>query len=210
MPTFDERYYDRFYESKKTRVSSPEQVADLVAGVLGMIRWFGGDVRSVLDVGAGVGLWRDGFKRHAPSIAYRSVEISDYACAKYGHEKRDIAAWCAKEKFDLVVCQGVLPYLSDEAATQAIENLAAMTRGFLYLEAITRRDLVEVCDRGLTDLGVHDRPGRFYLTRLNAHFTRLGCGLFYKKEGPLNFYELESLAGATAAPRTRGRGGEIR
>ena len=193
MPTFDEGYYQRFYKSKKTRVSSPEQVAHLCEGTVGMIRWFGGDVATVLDVGAGVGLWRDWFQAHVRGVKYRSTEISDYACKAYGHEKRDIATWRTKEKFDLVVCQGVLPYLSDRDAASALENLAAMTRGFLYLEAITRRDLDDVCDRDLTDVHVHERPGSFYLTRLDRYFTRLGCGLFYKKEGPLLFYELESL-----------------
>ncbi len=193
MPSFDKGYYDRFYQSKKTRVSSADQVAHLCQGVVGMIRWFGGDVGSVLDVGAGVGLWRDWFKKNVRAAKYRTTEISDYACKAYGHEKRDISIWRAKEQFDLVVCQGVLPYLADEGASAALENLAAMTRGFLYLEAITRRDLTDVCDRDLTDVDVHERPGSFYLARLGRHFTRLGCGLFYKKEGPLLFYELESL-----------------
>src|SRR5438128_1921570 len=116
MTSFDEGYYQRFYKSKKTRVSSPEQVAHLCEGTLGMIRWLGGDVASVLDVGAGVGLWRDWFRKHVPDVRYRSTEISDYACKTYGHEKRDIARWRAKEQFDLVVCQGVLPYLADAEA----------------------------------------------------------------------------------------------
>jgi 2-polyprenyl-3-methyl-5-hydroxy-6-metoxy-1,4-benzoquinol methylase len=193
MSSFDEAYYERFYRAKKTRVSSPAQVANLCEGVVGMIRWYGADLASVLDVGAGVGLWRDWFKKHAKGVKYRSTEISDYACAKYGHEKRDIATWRGREKFDLVVCQGVLPYLDDAAAGAALENLAAMTRGFLYLEAITQRDLEDVCDRDLTDVRVHERPGSFYLSRLDRHFTRVGCGLFYKKDGPLVFYELESL-----------------
>jgi Methyltransferase domain len=194
MSGFDKGYYERFYRSKKTRVSSADQVANLCEGVVGMIRWFGGDLGSVLDVGAGVGLWRDWFRKNVRDAKYRTTEISDYACATYGHEKRDIATWRAKERFDLVVCQGVLPYLPDHDAAAALENLAAMTRGFLYLEAITRRDLEDVCDRELTDVEVHERPGSFYLGRLGKHFTRLGCGLFYKKDGPLLFYELESLA----------------
>ena len=193
MPSFDEAYYRRFYGSKKTRVSTPEQVGHLCAGVVGMVRWFGGDLGTVLDVGAGVGLWRDWFKKHARGVKYRSTEISDYACATYGHEKRDIATWRARERFDLVVCQGVLPYLSDEDASAALENLAAMTRGFLYLEAITARDLESVCDRELTDVSVHGRPGSFYLTRLRRSFRRVGCGLFVRKDGPLHFYELEAL-----------------
>jgi predicted TPR repeat methyltransferase len=191
MDRFDEQYYVRFYESKKTRVSGPEEVAHLCAGVVGMVRWFGGDITSVLDVGAGAGLWRDWFKEHLPRVRYRSTEVSDYACRRYGHEKRDIAAWRASQAFDLVVCQGVLPYLSDIEARRAIDNLGAMAKGFLYLEAITLRDLDTVCDRKLTDVAVHARPATFYRTRLAKHFVQLGCGLFYVKDGPLRFYELE-------------------
>jgi predicted TPR repeat methyltransferase len=192
MGAFDAAYYDRFYESKKTRVSGQDEVSHLCAGVVGMIRWFGGDLASVLDVGAGAGLWRDWFRKHLPRTRYRSIEISDYACARYGHEKRDISAWRARERFDLVVCQGVLPYLDDDALTRAIDNLGAMTRGFLYLEAITARDLDTVCDLSVTDTTVHARKGSAYLSRLSRHFVKLGCGLFYVKNGPLQFYELES------------------
>ncbi len=191
MNRFDATYYRRFYESKKTRVSGPAEVSHLCAGVVGMIQWFGGTLSAALDVGAGVGLWRDWFKKNMPNVRYRSTEVSDYACATYGHEKRDIVSWRAREKFDLVICQGVLPYLSDADATRAIENLSAMARGFLYLEAITARDLDTVCDRDLTDVSVNARPGSFYRTRLAKNFAVLGCGLFYRNDGPLQFYELE-------------------
>jgi hypothetical protein len=190
MASFDAAYYARFYESKNTRVSGPEEVSHLCAGVVGMIHWFGGEIRSILDVGAGTGLWRDWFRAHT-GARYRSIEISDYACARYGHEKRDISAWRVRERFDLVVCQGVLPYLDDDAATRAIDNIGAMARGFLYLEAITAKDLDTVCDRSLTDITVHARPASFYRARLAKHFVALGCGLYYVKDGPLQFYELE-------------------
>jgi hypothetical protein len=193
MERFDQGYYDRFYESKKTRVSGPEEVSHLCAGVVGMIRWFGGEIASVLDVGAGAGLWRDWFKEHLPRVRYRSIEVSDYACRRYGHERRDIVSWRANQAFDLIVCQGVLPYLSDADATRAIDNLGAMAKGFLYLEAITARDLDVVCDRDLTDTTVHARPGSFYRTRLAKHFFQVGCGLYYVKNGALHFYELEQL-----------------
>ncbi len=87
----------------------------------------------------------------------------------------------------------MLPYLTDEDASRAIENIAAMSRGFLYLEAITARDVREVCDLDKTDVAIHPRPGAFYTSALDAHFVRVGCGLFYSKTGSLSFYELEAL-----------------
>jgi hypothetical protein len=189
---FDERYYRRYYGSSKTRVASADQVAHLCAGVVGMIRWFGGDLGSVLDVGAGPGLWRDWFREHARGVRYRTIDVSDYACRTFGHEQQDIATFRAPEKYDLIVCQGVLPYLSDADVERATVNLAAMARGFLYLEAITLRDLDTVCDRGRTDTSVRGRSGEFYLSHLTKHFKKLGCGLYYVKDGPLLFYELEA------------------
>lgn len=188
---FDAAYFDRFYESAATRVHGPPQIARLAEGVTGMIAWLGGDLRAALDVGAGPGIWRDWFRANRPEVRYVSTDVSAYACARYGHEQRDIARWRGKERFDLVVCQGVLQYLSDDDAAAAIENIAAMCRGFLYLEAITKRDLRENCDREATDTAVHARTGAWYRRHLGARFDAVGCGLWYVKDGPLVFYELE-------------------
>ncbi len=69
---------------------------------------------------------------------------------------------------------------------------AAMTRGFLYLEAITKRDLRDVCDQGKTDVLVHGRTGTWYRTRLGKHYVEVGCGLWAKKDAGILFYELEA------------------
>ena len=53
--SFDAEYFERFYERRGTRVYDAEQVANLARGVTSMIRWLGGELRSVLDVGAGAG-----------------------------------------------------------------------------------------------------------------------------------------------------------
>jgi len=189
--TFDEAYYRRFYESRATRVYGKGEIAHLARGVTELVAWYGGEIRSVLDVGAGVGLWRDWFRSSKPDVRYLSTEVSPYACHKYGHEMHDIALWRATERFDLVICQGVLPYLSDEAAARAIENLAAMSRGFLYLEAVTKKDLADVCDNTYTDQAQKPRTRRWYRERLDRFYVPLGCGLYYIKSGPLAFYELE-------------------
>jgi hypothetical protein len=126
-----------------------------------------------------------------PEVSYRSIDLSEYACAKYGHERRNIATWRARQKFDLIVCQGVLPYLDDGACRRAIANIASMCRGFLYLEAITARDLRDVCDRRRTDVRVLARPKAFYRRALAPHFEPLGCGLHHVRGGSILFYDLE-------------------
>ncbi|MBX3186850.1 MAG: class I SAM-dependent methyltransferase [Labilithrix sp.] len=189
--TFDAGYYGRFYGSARTRVHGPKEIARLCAAVTSLLDWWQVPIDTVLDVGAGVGLWRDWFGKHRPATRYRSTEVSRYACAQYGHEQRDISRWRAKETFDLVVCQGVLPYLDDAACARALENIAAMTGGFLYLEAITKKDIREVCDDVKTDVKVHERTGAWYRARLRPHYVEVGAGLWAKKDAPVLFYELE-------------------
>jgi hypothetical protein len=188
---FDASYFRRFYESRRSRVYGEEQVDFLARGVTGFVQWFGGELERVLDVGAGTGLWGAWFRANLPKVRYRSLDVSEYACITYGHERRDIATWKGREKYDLVVCQGVLPYLEDEACKRAIANMGAMCRGFLYLEAITARDLKDVCDRTRTDVRVRARPARFYRQALSTHFEPVGCGLHHVRGGDKVFYELE-------------------
>ncbi len=192
MNAFDADYYRRFYGSSRTRVHSATEIARLCTAVTSFLEWWGHPIETVLDVGAGVGLWRDWFKKHKPDTRYRSTEYSKYACEEYGHERRDITKWRASERFDLVVCQGVLPYVDDDGAARAIENLAAMTGGFLYLEAITKRDLKDVVDDAKTDVKVHARTGAWYRSRLSKHYREVGCGLWAKKDAGVLFYELEA------------------
>ena len=189
---FDRKYYDRFYETTKTRVHGATEIGRLCTAVTAFLEWWNHPLNTVLDVGAGTGLWRDWFREHRPKVKYRSTEYSEYACKKYGHEQRDISKWRAKEQFDLVVCQGVLPYLDDDACAKALENLAAMTGGFLYLEAITKRDIKEVIDDVKTDVKVHGRTGNWYRTRLREHLIEVGAGLWCKKDAGVLFYELEA------------------
>src|SRR5271170_1556652 len=176
---FGPTYFRRFYESSRSRVYGRKLIGALAQGVTGLVEWFGGDIDRVLDVGAGTGLWREWFRSHLPQTRYRSIDVSPYACKTYHHELRDISSWRAREKFDLIICQGVLPYLANDACETAIANMGAMCRGFLYIEAITSRDLREVCDRTRTDLSVRARPASFYVRALAESFEPLGCGLHH-------------------------------
>jgi 2-polyprenyl-3-methyl-5-hydroxy-6-metoxy-1,4-benzoquinol methylase len=189
---FDADYYDRFYLSDATKIDTDAHHAQLVCGVVSMIEFFGVTLERVLDVGAGVGRWGSWLREHRPSVEVVSTEMEREICDRFGHQRRDISKWRDKRRYDLVVCQGVLPYLDDDACAAAIDNLAAMTRGFLYLEAITRRDLVDVCDLEKTDTRVHRRTGAWYEKHLGAKLRRVGAGLWYPRDGWISFYELEA------------------
>ena len=189
MARFDDQYYQRFYGL--VGVHDHEQIGHLATAVHEMCAWWGVPPSSVLDVGAGVGMWRDWYRAQHPRVKVRSVDISEHACAQWGHELRDIATWKPSKKFDLVICHGVLHYLDEPAAVSAIANLGAATRNVLYLELPTAHDLAEVVDPELTDMDVHHRSGEWYRSRLNVHFQQAGAGLWVR-HGTVPLYELES------------------
>lgn len=209
---FDRAYYDKHYESSATRVHGAKEIAALASGVVGMMKWYGAPLRNVLDVGAGPGLWRDWFREELPKTRYRSVEYSAYACERYGHELGNLVTLKSDEVYDLVVCQGVLPYVNDDDLPKAMAKLAKLTAGFLYLECVTTRDLRTVCDRDLTDTNIHSRAGSVYRAYLDKHFIPVGAGLFYAKKGPCVFYELETpgLASKKSATGLKTRASESR
>jgi len=186
---FDAAYYRRHYTGP-ARVHSARDVARLASGVLGVAAWLGVRVRTVLDVGAGPGHWGRFFRRRG-AVRYRGVDVSEHACERWGHERRDISTWCGRERFDLVVCQSVLQYLDDRAAARAIDHLGRMCRGLLYLEAITRRDLAATVDVRRTDMWVYARDGEWYRRRLARHFVQVGAGLWASRRSGVVLYELE-------------------
>ncbi len=188
---FDEQYYRRFYEDPQTQIYDRDRHARLIEGVLGMIEWFGWPIQRVLDVGAGVGWWKDWLAERRPEIEYLGTELEASICERYGHLQADIRSWKIAERFDLVVCHGVLPYVDDAGLPRAIANLAAMCDGFLYLEAITKRDLAGNVDTSLTDVRVHRRPGSTYRRLLAKHFRQVGAGLWVKRDASVVFYDLE-------------------
>lgn len=185
---FDAGYYQRFYGRKG--VHDRRRIANLATGVVGLCAWWGIKPRSVLDIGAGPGLWRDWFRDNHPSIKMVSTDVSDYACKKYGHERRDIATWCPPRSFDLVICHGVLQYLDDPACERAIDHIQSATRHVLYLEVPTSHDFATVVDSSATDMHVHRRPGDWYRKRLSAGFSQAGAGLWIR-HGSVILYELE-------------------
>lgn len=189
MSRFDDAYYRRFYGEQGAH--DAERIAHLATAVHEMCEWWGVEIESVLDVGAGMGMWRDWYREQHPSVAVRSVDVSEHACRTWGHELRDIATWRPGRAYDLVVCHSVLQYLDDAAATAAIEHLAAATAWVMYLEVPTADDLAELVDPERTDMDVHRRPGEWYLDRLLPAFQLVGAGLWVKR-GTIPMYELEA------------------
>jgi 2-polyprenyl-3-methyl-5-hydroxy-6-metoxy-1,4-benzoquinol methylase len=188
---FDEAYYHRFYESPQTRVVSPEEHANLASFVIGFARWNRLDLKSVLDIGAGIGLWKHWLEKHDKGIAYTGTEVSVAMCKKHGWLNRDIARWRDRKKHDLIICQGVLQYLPDPDVAPAVANIASMSRGLIYVEVTTRGDLRDRTDKARTDADIFVRNGSYYRGILAKHLISVGAGFWWAKDKPPPFYELE-------------------
>jgi SAM-dependent methyltransferase len=191
---FDEAYYRRYYVDPKTRVRSSAAEDRLARFVFGYMGHLGIPVRRVADLGCGLGRWRGQLAKHHPRADYTGVEISPYLCAKYGWTRASAAEFRGRGRYDLVLCQSVIQYLGDREAEAAVENLARLCRGAVYLEIITRNDWKRHCNRDVTDGGVHLRDRDWYGRLLDRHFRNAGGGLFLPKDSPVVLYELEGGA----------------
>lgn len=192
MTQFDSQYYRRFYRDPKTRVTDRRAVDKLGNFVCGYLRYLALPVKRALDLGCGLGYWRHSVARHYPRARYHGVEFSSYLCERYGWEQGSVVDYQSKQPFELVICQGVLPYLEAADAKRALANLGALCSGALYLEAITREDLeAGVIDTRRTDKAMQLRPASFYRRALAPHFTPLGGGVWLSKRAEAVLYELE-------------------
>jgi 2-polyprenyl-3-methyl-5-hydroxy-6-metoxy-1,4-benzoquinol methylase len=189
---FDRQYYERFYLNPQTRVTDRSAIDRLGDFTCAYLRYWALPVARVLDVGCGIGLWKSVIERHFPRASYQGLEYSEYLCERYGWQQGSVVDYRARARFDLVICQGVLPYLDARAAKQAIDNLGALCRGALYLEAITKEDWQSgIIDKRRTDSTMQLRSAGWYRRALGVHFTNVGGGVWLSKRAKPSVYALE-------------------
>jgi SAM-dependent methyltransferase len=190
---FDAGFYRRFYLDPRTRVVTPTEMArraDLVAAFVrhGELR-----VRSILDVGCGLGLMRKQLQRHFPRARYTGLEVSQYLCDKHGWVQGSIATFDPGQAYDLVVCYDVMQYLEARPAAAALRNLARLCAGVLHFGALTQEDWDLYCDKRRTDRNVHIRPAMWYRRRLARSFINAGSGMFVRRGAPIHLWELDQV-----------------
>jgi SAM-dependent methyltransferase len=190
---FDREYYRRFYLDPRTAVISRAEMRERAALIAAYARHIGLPVRNILDAGCGIGLLRAPLRRAFPRASWTGLEYSDYLCERYGWTQGSLATFRA-EPFDLVVCYDVLQYLDDRTAARAIVSLGQLTRGLLYISALTARDWRENCDRTRTDRDVHLREAAWYGQRLRRWFRPSGVGFWIRRGAPLSAWEMETAA----------------
>ena len=191
---FDEAYYQRFYFDKKTSVVDPAHLERLGAFVCSYLQYLRVPVARVLDVGCGIGLWREVVARHFPLATFQGVEYSEYLCGRFGWERGSVVDYRASAPFDLVICQGVLPYLSADDAKAAMQNLGNLCQGALYVEAVTREDWeLGILDEEITDSRMFRHRAQLYRRGLGAHFSEIGGGLWLSENAEVPLFALESV-----------------
>jgi SAM-dependent methyltransferase len=190
---FDEDYYFRYYHAPESRIETAHETEARMDFVCKYLAYLGQSIKTVLDLGCGVGHWQAAIGRSFPGAQYTGVEYSEYLCNRYGWEHGSAATFEARHRFDFVICYDVLQYLDDRQAEQAIQNLRRLCRGVLYFGVLTKRDWVENCDRQRTDGDVYLRKGKWYRRRLRPAFENLGGGLFLHEKSPVVVYDMESM-----------------
>ena len=190
---FDKDYYQRFYFDSRTAVVSRAEMNARGKLIGAYADHIGLPVRRMLDAGCGIGLLRAPLQRAFPRATYTGLEYSEYLCERFGWVQGSLSTY-ADDPFDLVVCYDVLQYLDDYTAARAVANLARLTRGVLYLSALTARDWRDNCDRTRTDRDVHLRDADWYGRRLRRYFKPSGVGFWVRRGSPLTTWEMETSA----------------
>jgi SAM-dependent methyltransferase len=189
-PSFDAKYYDRYYRNPGTRATTPQAVRRQAAFVASLLRHIEIPVRRVLDIGCGLGWMLQSLQNEFPKARCTGVEYSEHLCSKNGWTRGSVVDFTARSPFDLVVCHDVLPSLDDKACRAAIGNLATLCRGALYLGVLTAEDW-DHCDRARTDPDVFLRPAKWYRKQLDRNFQSIGGGVFIRKPLPIALWALE-------------------
>ena len=192
---FGSAYFRKFYINTVTRVVTPAEMrvrARLIAAVVAQASI---PVRSILDVGCGIGLLRKPFAEVLPRARYKGLEASAYLCERYGWTNGSVIDYVPPRPSDLVVCYDVLQYLDDRDAAKALANLGKLTRAALYVSALTREDWRDNCDRTRTDRAVHLRTGDWYRRRLRRNFRYLGLGVWLRKDVTAILWDMERTPG---------------
>ncbi len=193
---FDEAYYQRYYFDKKTSVADPGHVQRLGDFVCSYLQFLRVPVRRVLDVGCGIGLWREALSKHFPNAQYNGLEYSAYLCQRYGWERGSVVNYRSAEPFDLVICQGVLPYLSAADLQTALHNLGTLCKGALYVEAVAREDYEQgTIDEDLTDPRLFRHRAALYRRGLSHGFIELGGGVWLSRKAEVPLFALECVGG---------------
>ncbi len=151
LERYDEAYFNKWYRSTRYRVKSAAELRRQASFVLSTAEWvLGGAVRTVLDVGCGEGQWGVALRSMRSSIKYEGVDPSEYAVRRYGKRRNiklggieNLGDVASRRSYDLIICCGMLNYLTTSQLSKGISNVAQLASGVAYLELFTSGDSFE-------------------------------------------------------------------
>ena len=190
---FGPEFYRRHYFNPQTRVVTRNEMRRRAEHVAAFVRHGELPVRSILDVGCGLGLMRRQLLECFPRARYVGLEASGYLCERHGWEQGSAATFNPGRTFDLVICYDVLQYLAARQAAAAIRNLGRLCAGVLHFGVLTNEDWELYCDQQTTDRNVNLRPGDWYRKRLARDFINAGSGMFVRRGAPVHLWELDRV-----------------
>ena len=174
--SYDKAYFDRWY--RRGGIGDRARLARKVALAVATAEYhLERPVRTVLDIGAGEGVWFAPLRKLRPDVRYLGFDGSEYAVARYGRTRNlhlarfgdfELLRPCAP--VDLLVCSDVLHYLSKRELERGLPGLAELCGGVAFLEAFAREDQAVGDEHEF-----QDRPASFYRKRFEAlGFAQLG------------------------------------
>jgi SAM-dependent methyltransferase len=148
VKVYDRAYFDRWYRDPRHSVSSHQALRRKAALALAVAEYYlGREVRNVLDVGCGEGVWRKPLRQLRPGIDYLGLDSSEYSVARYGRSRNIRMATFGQlgelrfdAAFDLIVCSDVLHYVRTAELKRGLRGIAEMLSGVAFLELFTSRD----------------------------------------------------------------------
>jgi SAM-dependent methyltransferase len=148
---YDRAYFDKWYRAPRHRVGSRAQLARKVAMAVHLAEYYlARPLRNVLDVGCGEAPWRAQLLRLRPGIAYRGLDSSAYAVARYGRARNiglatfgQLAELRFDTRFDLIVCSDMLHYVPAAELRRGLSGFGDLLEGMAFLELFTSRDAVD-------------------------------------------------------------------
>ena len=180
MKRYDESYFHRWYRSPRTRVITPADTRRKAALALSAAEYMlGRQVRTVLDIGAGEGTWLAPLRVLRPRVRYTGVDPSEYVVRRFG-KRRNIhwgafgeldAAGLLFGSYDLVVCCGVVNYLSTRELESGLRTIASVLAGVAFIAVWTSSDDIVGDRRGWQEYS----PA--YYRRVFRQAGLVACGL---------------------------------
>lgn len=149
--SYDRAYFDKWYRDPRHKGVPPAVLGRKVALAVALAEFhLGRPLRNVLDVGCGEAPWRAALRRLRPGIAYRGLDPSPYAVARYGRSRNvglarfgQLAELRFEEPFDLIVCADVLHYMKPAEIRRGLSGFAELLRGMAFIEVYVAGDAIE-------------------------------------------------------------------